>query len=252
MPRNHGAWQVEVQETRREPNKAERETVLHHVLYGTIDVTVARQQLRVSAGQLLIMPPGVHHDHTVAADTRFFVVCCALCCLDFDDTPRVLALSDDEAAVSWMKDLTVFQVRGNRQREVTEYLLAPLLARLKQIERRDVALRALHPGVAAALQYLDDNIATELTLQDVAAQAHISPSHLRTFCFIARWAVEFYATYTTGACNSRGNCSTNRTSRYRTSRVVAVTMTRSIPGVCCAAIIIRRPANCVGAMRSLE
>jgi AraC-like DNA-binding protein len=81
---------------------------------------------------------------------------------------------------SWIKDLTIFHTKGNRQREVTDYLLAAILARLKQIGRRDVALRALHPGVAAALQYLDDNIATRLTLGDVAAQAHISPSHLRT------------------------------------------------------------------------
>jgi AraC-like DNA-binding protein len=37
----------------------------------------------------------------------------------------------------------------------------------------------VHPGVAAALQFLDDNITTSLTLQQVAARAHISPSHLR-------------------------------------------------------------------------
>jgi AraC-like DNA-binding protein len=180
MPRCHGAWQFAFDETTEQLNKAERETVLQHVSCGTVTVTVAGQELQAGAGQLLIMPPGLCHDYMVAAGTRSIGVCCALCRFEFDDTPRVLALSDDEAAVSWIKDLTVFHAPGNRQREVTDYLLAAILARLKQIGRRDVALRALHPGVAAALQYLDDNIATRLTLGDVAAQAHISPSHLRT------------------------------------------------------------------------
>jgi glyoxylate utilization-related uncharacterized protein len=114
IPRSHGAWQFEVEETRRELNKSERETVLQYVLRGTIDVTVARQQLRVGAGQMLIMPPGVHHDHTVAAGTHFFVVCCALCRFEFDDTPRVLALPDGEAAVFVDKGPDHFPYEGQQ------------------------------------------------------------------------------------------------------------------------------------------
>lgn len=180
MPRCHGAWQFAMDEITWELNKAERETVLQHVSCGSITVTIAGQELQAGAGQLLIMPPGLCHDYMVAAGTRLIAVCCALCRFEFDDTPRVLPLADDEPAVSWMHDLAVFTARGTAQREITGHLLTALLARLKQIERHDSALKSLHPSVAAALQFLDDNVATKLTLQDVAAQAHISPSHLRT------------------------------------------------------------------------
>jgi AraC-like DNA-binding protein len=180
MPRSHGAWEFTTVETSHEWNKAERETVLQHVLCGTIEVTIGTQQLRAGAGQLLILPPAVPHNRTMAEGTRHIAICCALCRFEFDDIPRVLTLAADEPAVAWMKDLTAFTTRSNARREITDHLLAAILARLQQIERRDSALKSLHPGVAAALQFLDENISARLTLQEVAAQAHMSPSHLRT------------------------------------------------------------------------
>jgi AraC-like DNA-binding protein len=179
MPRSHGAWHITVEEARREPGTVERETVLMHVWRGGVEATVAHRQFEAGEGQVLILPPGVPYDRTMAQGMELVVVCCALCRFEFDDAPRVLPLPCDEAAASWMRDLAVFTTRGSRQREITDHLLTAILGRLKMIERRGSALKALHPGVAA-LQFLDDNITEPLTLQQVAAHAHISPSHLRT------------------------------------------------------------------------
>jgi AraC-like DNA-binding protein len=78
-----------------------------------------------------------------------------------------------------MNDLAALQAQSNVRREVNDHLLAALLGRLKQIEGRAAALRELHPAVAAVVQWIDSNPAEAITLQTLAAHAHVSASYLR-------------------------------------------------------------------------
>jgi AraC-like DNA-binding protein len=97
----------------------------------------------------------------------------------FDATKRVVALAEGEAAARWLEDLCALHEAHGFERELSGPLLQAILVRLCQIEQRQANERALHPSVARAMKYLEDNLAASPTMAELAQAVHMSPSHLR-------------------------------------------------------------------------
>lgn len=179
LPRLHWAARDVLEQPATYAGQMGRESMLYYVECGQMLVDMAEQSFNFEAGTLLILPMGVPYSYQLKASTSVLLVFFAQCQFEFEDTPRTLRLPPDDMAVRWMQDLALLQTQHNMQREITGHLLATLLARLKQIEGREAALKSLHPAVAAVIGWMDEHLDEPVTLQSLAAHAHCSPSHLR-------------------------------------------------------------------------
>jgi AraC-like DNA-binding protein len=153
--------------------------MLFYVERGQVILHIDGQSFEARQRTLLILPMGLPYQREFKRATRLIFVFFAPCRFEFDDAPRALEIVPDDVAVRCMQHLAVLQKQGNAQREISDHLLAALLSRLKQIEGREAALKALHPGVAASVQWIDDHLEESINLEALAAHAHCSPSHLR-------------------------------------------------------------------------
>lgn len=179
LPRLHWAVQTRHDYKGSELNATARESLLFYVEQGHLEFQLTGKTLNAEAGTLIILSQGISYNWHWQAGTQILLVFFASCRFEFDDTPRVMPLPDGDCASRWMRDLIALQAQGNRQRDITDHLLAALLSRIKQIEGRESSLRELHPAVAATVQWIDDHIAESATLEELALHAHCSASHLR-------------------------------------------------------------------------
>lgn len=179
LPRLHWAARQSTGIAVSESSQFGRETMLFYVERGHMQVRLDDQTYQVQAGTLLVLPTAAHYTQAMEKDTSLLLIFFAPCQFEFDETPRTLELEPDEVIVRWMEDLVLLQSQSNLQRQITDHLLAALLARLKQIEGREAALKSLHPGVAAVVQWVDNHLEEPATLRTLAAHAHCSASHLQ-------------------------------------------------------------------------
>ena len=179
LPRLHWAVETHQHYKGHESRATARESLLFYVDQGRLEFQLAGTTLTAEAQRLLILPQSVVYDWQWQANTVILLVFFAPCRCEFDDSARALSLPRDDYAVRWMRDLVFLQAQNNRQRDITDHLLAALLSRLKQIEGRQSSLKTLHPGVAQTVQWIDDHIAESVTLDELAARVHCSASHLR-------------------------------------------------------------------------
>lgn len=156
-----------------------RESMLFYVERGHMQTTIGGQTFDCRGGTLLILPIGVPYRQEAKQETQLLFVFFAPCRFDFEDMPRTLQIDDQDCVVRWMCDLAALQTQSSRQRDIIDHLLTALLARVKQIEGREAALKSLHPAVAAVVQWMDDHLAEPATLDSLAEHAHCSSSHLR-------------------------------------------------------------------------
>lgn len=179
LPRLHWAARTQQEYEGSESNLTARESLLFYVEQGHLEFQLNDKNLRADNKTLVILPQSVAYDWHWQAGTQLFLVFFAPCRFEFNDTPRTLPLPENDYAVRWMRDLVFLQAQSNRQRDITDHLLAALLSRLKQIEGRESSLKELHPAVASTVHWIDDHMAETVTLDELAARVHCSSSHLR-------------------------------------------------------------------------
>jgi AraC-like DNA-binding protein len=145
---------------------------------GRCRIAAGETWLDLSPGDLCVLPAGVpQYQETLAG------ACTTYLGIDagdlFDGSLRTLAMPLADPAARWMEDLCdlVQEPSGMGSLQAGALLLA-VLDRIGRHEARHRTMSALHPDLARAVAYLDENFAETLTVDDIADHAHLSASHL--------------------------------------------------------------------------
>lgn len=149
------------------------------VLHGRCRVRVRGETLEAGAGELLVLPARAPHDQEDEGEVETLYVEFTAPARQFSERPRVISAPLDSWAATWLEHLVQLE-REHLPAPVRNGLALALLAHISHLEQRDEMHRALHPGVARALQRMEADLLEDLSVGDLARAAGISPSHLTT------------------------------------------------------------------------
>jgi len=136
-------------------------------------------ELAGEAGTLHVLPAGQRHDQRRFGMTRTCYVSFALGGLPFDSRPHAVAVGLDSREARWLEDLEQLACGPvAAPPEVQGSLLSALLGHLTWRESEADSARALPPAVAEAVRLLRGRAARPVSLRELAAAAHLSPSRL--------------------------------------------------------------------------
>jgi AraC-like DNA-binding protein/mannose-6-phosphate isomerase-like protein (cupin superfamily) len=135
------------------------------------------QHLAATAGEAFVIPADTAHNQLDVGEVRTTYATFTLPPRRFSAQARVIPLALGTPAAGWIEELADFQ-RSELPTDVRDGLGLALLAVLDHHEHRAQAQGAWHPGLAKALQRIDDDLLEELTVADLARSAGLSTSHL--------------------------------------------------------------------------
>jgi transcriptional regulator GlxA family with amidase domain len=161
------------------PQDSGRETALFLVLEGQMKIEVDGKTWHPSAGDLMIVPALLPHQIHIWGGSSALTVTFVPDDFSFDDSPRIMRVGTESLVEHIMKDLVQLWYSRELHHEVNGALLVALLSYLQWIEKREIAAKALHPGVAAAVEAIERNLTTPLTIKELAQEAHLSVGHLQ-------------------------------------------------------------------------
>jgi AraC-like DNA-binding protein len=149
------------------------------VLHGRLRTEVNGRTWEATDGELMVVPAQLPHQVHIVKDTREITVTYVPGDFAFDDSARLIEVGHDSLVEHLMKDIAQLWRANELHHEVTGALLVALLSYLNWMEKREAAARALHPGVATALQAIERDLAASLSIKHLAQEAHLSVGHLQ-------------------------------------------------------------------------
>lgn len=147
------------------------------VLRGRCRIRVAGSVLEGSVGTLFVLPARVPHDQEDEGEVETLYVEFTAPARHFSERPRVIPVPLDSWAATWLTQLVELE-HEHLPPAVRRGLGLAMIGHLAHLEQRDEMHRALHPGVAKALQRMEDDLLEDLTVGDLARSAGLSASHL--------------------------------------------------------------------------
>lgn len=149
------------------------------VIAGTVRVDVASAHLDGNCGTLYVLPARVPHNQWCAGPWHTLCVLFHHGTSILKEEPRTLDVQKETCVQRWMEDLAALQQSETPALPVVgDSLLHALLSHLSHIEDRRHRSEALHPRLAAAVQYLHEQVTEEIDAEALASQACVSYSHL--------------------------------------------------------------------------
>lgn len=142
---------------------------------GEVSVACQDRDHRATPGALYVLPPRVAHDQRHRGPWRTHCVLYSGGEQLLESRARVLDLSADRLARRWIADLVELTTTGDAR--AGDGLLHSLLTRLGSHDQRDAAA-ALPSPLTAALEFLTQRLADEVSDEQVARAAGVSVSHL--------------------------------------------------------------------------
>ena len=147
------------------------------VTHGSCAVHVGEKHLHAVAGEAFILPAFTHHNQEDDGDVETAYVICTVRPQDFRDEPRVVPMPLTEAAAGWLGQLADLQ-KLHVPPAVRSGLALALLESLAQREQHSAQHQSMHPGLVKALHRIESDHLEDLTVNDLARAAEMSPSHL--------------------------------------------------------------------------
>ena len=147
------------------------------VTRGRCAVRVGDVHLQAVAGEAFILPACRDHNQEDDGNVETAYVICTVRPQDFRDQPRVVPMPLAESAAGWLMQLADLQ-RHRVPPTVRSGLALAVLESLAQREQHSAQQQSLHPGLIKALQRIESDALEDLTVNDLARVADLSPSHL--------------------------------------------------------------------------
>lgn len=147
------------------------------VTRGRCAIQVGDLRLQAHAGEAFILPAEIRHNQEDDGEVETAYVVCAVKRKDFSDAPRVVPMPLTESVAGWLGqlvDLQLHRVPPTVRGGLALALLESLAHHAEQVTRQ----QSLHPGLVKALQRIDQDHLEDLTVNDLARAAELSPSHL--------------------------------------------------------------------------
>lgn len=137
--------------------------------------------LRTAApGEVVVLPAQIPHAQWSEGMTETRYCLFRKGSFGFGEDFRVVKPGDDPFIGRWFEDLaSLFDQPSESPSSVADALLGALLERLRNIERRDRSGERLHPAVALVLERIQTGFEQDLSIDELAATAGVSASHLR-------------------------------------------------------------------------
>ncbi len=148
---------------------------------GSCRIDVGGTSLEGQLGDVFVLPQGVPHNQICLAPAQTTYVVYNTTVMSFPDTPRTIRVDPGDAAMGWLEDVHLL-FKGSQAPSDTALgaLLLAFLERLKAIEHRADASRALPAPTAKAVRFIEDNLIEPLEVARIADAAGVSSSHLTT------------------------------------------------------------------------
>ena len=154
---------------------------------GHCQMQVADKWIDAPKGSLCILPAEAPQFQREMGFTRTSYVGFQVSPLVFDTSLRVVTLFDSDLAWRWIEDLVdLGTIDGYNLGLVGDALLLAVLERINVLEKSRRQETVLHPDLACALEFIEENFMRSIGVKELALHAHLSPSHL-TALFRARF-----------------------------------------------------------------
>lgn len=148
-------------------------------LEGSCLIHCAAQQYMVAPGQCLYMPAGTVHDQVHPGPGINYYIKVPQLEEQFGDQVQLIDLQQDQLLLRWCADLHQC-VDGQEadMQPIMDDICNALIKRLAQLARIYADQAAYAPPLRRALTYMQKHYTDELQLDEIAAAAGISVSHL--------------------------------------------------------------------------
>lgn len=153
-------------------------TELIYVAEGNCTVEAAGMILSAPAGTLLVIPPATPHNqiNSGRVATRYVIFNSTPM---FDNSPRSLCLADDVWVAHWLNEIfTLQQETHEHMMQMGTGLLYLILQRLTEIETAGQYRTAYPEPLVKAVNFIERNYTSAISLSDVAGKAGICPEYL--------------------------------------------------------------------------
>nr|MBA3710378.1 helix-turn-helix transcriptional regulator [Planctomycetota bacterium] len=148
---------------------------------GSCHIDVGDRALMGHLGTVFVLPQGVPHNQIAHGAAKTTYVVYQTTALSFPDDARAIDLSAGDPALGWIEDIwRLANAATGAPDALLGALLLAFLERLKSVEHRSIAARALPGPLAKAVRFLEDNLMESLEVARIAAAGGVSPSHLTT------------------------------------------------------------------------
>ena len=153
-------------------------TELIYVTEGNCIVEAAGMPLSAPAGTLLVIPPDTPHNQINSGRVVTSYVIFGSTPM-FDDRPRSLSLTDDVWVAHWLNEIfTLQQEAHEHMMKLGTGLLYLILQRLTEIETAGQCRTAYPEPLVKAVNFIERNYTSGISLSDVAGKAGICPEYL--------------------------------------------------------------------------
>jgi AraC-like DNA-binding protein len=132
-------------------------------------------------GTLHVIPPDTPHIQYNQGHAETTYVVFEFNSADFDSSLRCIDVGHDRMIRQWMADL--YDLFHDMDSESCDGLLYSLLRRIARLEQSRLGHKLKHPALANALRYIRKNFTREISVTEVASQAAVSTSHLKTLFY---------------------------------------------------------------------
>ncbi len=166
-------------ETAAVPHHAHNEPELVYCTKGRIWIDVGKHSLEGRPGDLYVLPARI--PHAVRSDGAWENVCVLYLGGEevLETEPRTIDVRDEPELRRWLDDLCrLYDSRPAPPGPAADALLLAVLSGAAELERRSRSMKALHPRLAAAVDYLRQRPASRVAAADLARATRTSYSHL--------------------------------------------------------------------------
>lgn len=149
------------------------------ILTGKVAITVDHHRLLGGPRTVFLLPPAVAHDQLCVGRWRSICVLFSRHEGIICDTPRVLDCTAEVEICGWLQDLSdLFTSKRVIPEIVCDGILLTILSAINHVENNKNDASALHPRLAAAVRFLEENAGAEVDAMALNRAAGVSYSHL--------------------------------------------------------------------------
>jgi AraC-like DNA-binding protein len=150
------------------------------VYRGQCHIQTPHETCYLDAGELIVIPRHVSHDQRFDSDcTGVFYVGADWPEQLLSHELRVIDMRSEPAARQWISDLVdQYKNEPTVLPVVLQGLLGAVLGRIKRTEQVIASRTHYHAQLSAALQFIDEHLTDDLTVQEIADHVGCSASHL--------------------------------------------------------------------------
>ena len=127
------------------------------------------------AGDCIIIPQETPHYQKNYCDVKTFYAVFEPGGTDFDCRNRKICVGDDHFIVQWMNNLVT--LNESLDNDQGSGIIYAVLHRLAAIEANQAGQHLLHPVLAAAINWLEENFAQDAAIEELAVKFGVSPPY---------------------------------------------------------------------------